>query len=539
MNRRKIAFIIFIASSALFLAGLHNTEFIRINCRFGLFIHEMAENPLGPFPLLYGVPYCDYLSIHTYLMYLASLLGGVTMLTATLPSALAAGGVMSFTYLIGARKSNKFGLLAVLMLTASYEFLCIARAPSPDMFVAFSTICAFYLMYTSELDNKAVRLFFLPLLFVLGFVMRGPIGAVIPIGVVFVYYLTAYRWKTAVAGGVLGTLVLACCLMLLIMIIYQYGGKELLKTFEKLQFNDRMSKGKPVWFYFTNAMGSYALAYPLAFFVMGTYAWIERKKYFAKVSSDSYAALRQRLTGWLLVIVLGMSIPGTKHLRYIVPALPAAALLAAFLFADPDRLPLFKKVRELFLKLCRITPFAALLTVVVGAIVLKILKLNVPIPMFLPAILFLVLGFAMVGGMRKIKGIDKMMFTLALTAMTFLVIKIMLIEPIENYSESSYKFVNKIESFRPDNSKICFCGKFQDGEALKYLINLPREKYFIPIFIEDYGKSEELLKLPVHTLIVFKSSETKHIKPEVRKRLKELAQGELGHRECTLFRLTK
>ncbi|MFA6715499.1 MAG: hypothetical protein WCS27_08985, partial [Victivallaceae bacterium] len=118
MNRRKIAFFIFLASTGLFLAGLQNTEFVKINCRFGLFIHEMAENPLGPFPLLYGEPYCDYLSIHTYLMYLASLLGGVTMLTATLPSALAAGGVMSLTYLIGARKSNKFGLLAVLLLVS-------------------------------------------------------------------------------------------------------------------------------------------------------------------------------------------------------------------------------------------------------------------------------------------------------------------------------------------------------------------------------------------------------------------------------------
>ncbi len=539
MSRRRIALFIFLASVALFLAGLQSTEFVKINCRFALFVHEMAENPLGPFPLLYGEPYCDYPSIHTYLMYLASFLGGVSMLTATLPSALAAGAVMSLTYLIGARMSNRFGLFAVLILAASYEFLCIARAPSPDMFVAFSTVFAFYLMYTAERENKAMRLFLLPFLFVLGFVMRGPIGAVIPIGVVCVYYLSLRRWKTAVAGGVLGTLVLTCCLMLFIIIIHRYGGRELVKQFQQAQVDSRMSSGKPFWFYFSNALGSYSLAYPLGFLVMGTYVWIERKKYFAKAPKNSYAALRQGLTAWFLVIVLGMSIPGTKHLRYVVAAVPAAALLSAFLFVNPDKLQIFKKVRDIFLKICCVVPFAALGIVAIGAIVLKILELDIPVPVFLPAIMFMVLGFAMIAGTRKVKDMDKIMFIVALTAMTFFVIKIMLIEPIETYSESSYKFVKQIEKLRPAGSRLTFCGIGPDGEDLKYIVNLkPRSKFYIPIFVA-LDKNEELLKLPSGTLIVFKSSKTKFIKTEVRKRLQEVAKGKLGHRKCTLYRLLK
>ncbi len=539
MSRRTIAIYIFLASVALFLAGLQSTEFVRINCRFGLFVHEMAEGgAIGTFPFLYGEPYCDYLSIHTYLMYLASFLGGVNMLTATLPSALAAGGVMSLTYLIGARQSNKFGLFAVIMLAASYEFLCIARAPSPDMFVAFATVFAFYLMYTAELDKKAARLFLLPLLFVLGFVMRGPIGAVIPIGVVCVYYLANRNWKTAIAGGVLGTLVLACCLMLLIIIIHNEGGTELVKTFQKAQIGSRMSSGKPVWFYFTNAMGSYSLAYPLGFFVMLTYAWIERKNYFGKVSSGSYAALRQGLTAWFFVIVLGMSIPGTKHLRYVVSALPAAALLAAFVFVNPDKLSIFKKVRDIFLKICIFAPFAALAVVIIGAIVLRILKIDIPVPVFLPAVMFLVLGFAMIGGTRRVKEADRIMFTVALTAMTFFVIKIMIIEPLETYSESSYKLVQEIEYLRPAGSRVAFCGIY-DGEDLKYAINVkPRSKSCIPNFIA-LDKNEELLNLPAGTLIIFKSNKTKSIKPDVLKRLEVVAKGDLGHRKCTVYKLKK
>ncbi|MDD5697561.1 MAG: glycosyltransferase family 39 protein [Victivallaceae bacterium] len=536
MSRRAIAFYIFLGSAALFLAGLQNLEFVKINCRFALFVREMGLAPLGPFPLLYGEPYCDYPSVHTYLMYLASLPGGITMLSLTLPSALAAAGVMTLTYLIGARISGRFGLFAALMLAASYEFLSIARAPSPDMFVAFSAGCAFYLMYTAELENKALRLLLLPLLFTLGFIMRGPIGAIIPIGTVCAYYLAARRWKTAVAGGILGALVLTCGLMLAVIIIYRYGGRELVKAFRDTQINSRMSSGKPFWFYFTNAMGAYALTYPLSFFVMGVYWWKERQHYFAKTSASSHAALRQRLTAWMLVIVLGMSVPGTKHLRYIVAAIPAAALLSAFLLDNPDKLGIFRKVRNILLKICHIVPFAALAAVLGGAAALKVLKLDIPVPLFLPGIMFMVLGLAMITGPRKAKDPDKVMFVVALTVMTFFVIKIMVIEPLETYAESSQAFVRRIEKLRPAGDRLGFCGIDRDGEALKYLVNLQRSEYHLPVFVK-LNDHEQLLRLPPGTLIVFKAGKEKCVRPEVRKRLKEVGRGKLGHRKCILYQL--
>jgi 4-amino-4-deoxy-L-arabinose transferase-like glycosyltransferase len=297
-----------------------------------------------------------------------------------------------------------------------------------------------------------------------------------------------------------------------------------------------MSSGKPVWFYFTNAMGSYCLAYPLGFLVMGTYAWLERKKYFKKVPADTYAGLRQRLTTYFFVIVLGMTVPGTKHLRYIVPAIPAIALLAAFLFVNPDKLNLFKKFREIFLKICYVAPFVALGVVIIGGIVLKILDLNIPVPLLLPAIMFITLGFAVVSGTRRVRYKNKLIFIVALTAMTFFVIKIMIIEPIEIYADSSYDFVKKIEKLRPADSKLCFCGIDRDSEALKYLVNLKRDKYYIPTFVELH-ESEKLLDLPAGTLIVFKSNKTKHVKPEVMNRLEEVAKGKLGHKKCTLYKL--
>ena len=88
----------------------------------------------------------------------------------------------------------------------------------------------------------------------------------------------------------------------------------------------------------------------------------------------------------------------------------------------------------------------------------------------------------------------------------------------------------------PKYDKLVFCGIDRDGEALKYLISLKRSKFYIPRFIE-LSKTEELLELAPGTLIVFKSSKTKFIKPEAKKRLQEVAKGKLGHRKCTLYKL--
>jgi hypothetical protein len=192
-------------------------------------------------------------------------------------------------------------------------------------------------------------------------------------------------------------------------------------------------------------------------------------------------------------------------------------------------------LRDIFLKVCRFAPFAALAIVIIGAIVLKILKINIPVPMFLPAVMFLILGFAMIGGTRKIKEADRIMFTVALTAMTFFVIKIMIIEPLETYGESSYKLVSKIENLRSPGSRVTFCGIY-DGEDLKYMVNLKQR--YIPNFV-SMGENEELLKLPPGSLIILKSGKTKFVKPDVLKRLEVVAEGDLGHRKCTVYKLKK
>ncbi|MCP3967948.1 MAG: hypothetical protein GY750_19260 [Lentisphaerae bacterium] len=537
MDKKKTAWLIFLATTVLFLAGLHNLEFTKIDCRFALFVQEFDNHKLGPFPYLFGKPYCDYPSLHSYLMHMCVMLfKSLNMFTLSLPSALSAGGVMAFTYLIGAKVSNKLGLLGAILLAATFEFLCIARAPSPDMIVALVTIVSFYLMYSSEIEGKFGKLTFLPFLLIFGFAMRGPIGLVIPVGVICAFFLAARRWKMMILSGLMCALMLALCMLLYVSWIYEFGGKELLNQFKEAQVASRMTSGKPIWFYFTNALGSYSLSYPLALFVLGTYGWIKRKSFFEKVKFDTYGGLLQLLAAWFLVVVIGMSIPGTKHLRYIVGVIPATALIAAYLFVNPDKFKLFRVIRDVFIQICRFAPFILTGLLWIAALVIHMIGLDLKLPVFLPSMVFMVLGIAMIAGPRKIKSLDKVLFVAALTTAGFLVVKVMVVEPIEQYLESSRAFVAKIETLRKGNDKVCFFELGPDGEELKYLVNIPESKHFMPVYA-NLGKPEKLLTLPKDMIIIAKESKVDKLPSSVRFNLEQVAAGKLGHKECLAFKL--
>ncbi|MFA7232048.1 MAG: glycosyltransferase family 39 protein [Victivallaceae bacterium] len=535
-SKNKTALIIFVAAVAVFMAGQQALEFIRIDCRFGMFVYEMA-NKLGPFPVLYDKSYMDYPSTHTLLMYLSSLIfdGRVDMMSLTLPSALAAAGVVTLTYLIGTRQSSRFGLFAALLLGGSYEFLAIARTPSPDMFVALFTIAAFHVIYTAELDHKYWRLWFVPLLLLCSFAIRGPIGVVIPAAVIFIFHITGRKYITAIFSGVISAAVLAGCMGLFLWIVYQFGGKEMADSFLDAQVYGRIEKGQPIWFYFTNALGSYSVAYPLAAVVIATYAWRLRKKYFSLTEPGSADRLRQYLTAWMLIILLGMSIPGTKHLRYVVAAIPAMALLGAFLFENPDEIPLFTKIRNIIIPVCRFLPPVAAAGICIAALVLRQLDSPLQLPVFLPVLMLLTISIAIIAFPRKIRSKDKaVLFIVALTLAGFLVLRLMIIEPVEQYLEGARKFVSNVERIRTNDLPVCFLGIGPDNEDVRYMVNVDRKKSFMPVFL-NLNQPEELLKLAPGTLIIMKENKQKHLPENIRKRFRVVFEGSLGHRKCVVF----
>src|SRR5262245_54807897 len=211
---------IFACSLAAFTIGLA-PEFISFQTRFAVFAQNMLRDGPSYFPTLYGVPYPDYPALPTIFIWLLSKpLGRVTPLTAILPTAVASALILVFVYLIGALRSRRWGLYAVLMTLLTYAFVFSARSIAPDQYTALATAASFCICYSASVAGRRRRLAWLPLLGLLGFACRGPIGLIVPAAVVATYYLVRREYRTLLVIVVGAAALLAACGGLLLAAAY-------------------------------------------------------------------------------------------------------------------------------------------------------------------------------------------------------------------------------------------------------------------------------------------------------------------------------
>jgi 4-amino-4-deoxy-L-arabinose transferase-like glycosyltransferase len=331
-NQSRLTIVsLFLLSLFLFTWGLVTQEITSFDSRFYLFAKEMWRNGISWFPTTYGQPYPDYPVTSTLLIYLsAKLFGGLNKLTAVLPSAIAAAWTVTLTYRIGALRDRFWGLAAVCFTLITLMFLKSARGISLDMYPAMITTWCFYLVYANEMKpSRHVRWIYL--LLAVSFAFRGPIGLVMPAGVVCSYYFLNRDWKKLILFGISALIILAACTAALFFAAYHAGGTPFLQDVIRMQVAGRIDNPYlPIYFYFTNSLGNYALSYPLALIALVV---LTISGFFSRLKKSVDAALLLKLLGWTVIILIGMSIPGDKKARYILPMVPAIALIAAYPFA--------------------------------------------------------------------------------------------------------------------------------------------------------------------------------------------------------------
>lgn len=256
----------------LFIAGSWHQAIIGFDARFVLFAQEMLRHGPGFFPTTYGQPYADYLATSTLMTWLLSVpLGEVTSLTAWLPTAMASATIVVLVYRLTAPYSQRWGLLSIAILLLSSTFISETRAVSLDQMLAAISLAVFYLGYAHDHFGKGKRLHWLCLLVLFGFAIRGPIGLVIPTGMLCSYYLINRQWRQLFSFGLLALALLAACVGLLLLMAKLSGGESFMQDVIRMQFLGRMdgSEGSSgVLYYFTSSVGNYALAYPLAVLVL-------------------------------------------------------------------------------------------------------------------------------------------------------------------------------------------------------------------------------------------------------------------------------
>ncbi len=472
-----------LAAFVLFMLGIWHQPFINFETRFAVFAQEMLRNGPTLFPTTYGQPYPDYPVTSTLLIWLVSLpFGEVSKFTATLPTALAAAVVVVLTYKLFAQYSRPWALLAICFEFLTLTFDAEARSISVDQTVSAITLAAFYLTHRAYRAGRALPIGALSLLLIAGFLVRGPIGVVIPAGVVISHLLLTSGWRqvfvfAACSGGVL----LACSAALLGLAMLAYG-TGFVADIVRMQAVNRFSESTPypIYYYFVSSFGNYALSYPIAILVAVSLL-VSRSRVGAQRLSAEYAMLLVLLAAWIAIVLVGLSIPETKKIRYILPVVPPLAGLASFVFINPDY-RLTRWLRGVVTAFLIALPLLAALVVYMQRV--RLADVGIDIPLVVAGLCALFLLNLVVATRNALATENKSLAICGLAAVTAYSMQLFLVEPIDLYLHDTSGFVRHVESLMAQRpGKLVFLNENPDGLPIKYLVNATMD--FQPLFIKS------------------------------------------------------
>ncbi|SET24094.1 4-amino-4-deoxy-L-arabinose transferase [Pseudomonas sp. NFR09] len=459
----------------LFIAGNWHQAIIGFDSRFVLFAQEMLRHGPSVFPTTYGQPYADYLATSTLLTWLVSLpLGQVTSLTAWLPTAIASAFIVTLVYRLTAPYSQRWGLLSIALLLLSSNFISETRAVSLDQMLAAIALAVFYLGYAHDHFRSAKRLHWLYLLLILGFAVRGPIGLVIPTGVLCSYYLINRQWRQLFSFGLLALALLVACVGLLLLMAKLSGGESFMQDVIRMQFLGRMdgSEGSSgLLYYFTSSLGNYALAYPMALLVLLAMVLSGRRAPGPALQLVWYCAAAG------LLVMVGLSIPQAKKARYVLPMLPMAAIIAAYPFQVAHG-RLFAGLRGLMLGIWTLLPTL----LIVGLLLAR--------PRYPEQLSHLGWVLGVLGGLQVLALVTLFKSRLRAVGPAFAAVLavwasyILVVEPLERSIYDTRTFTLQVhEQVMQQRAPVVLHGLGKDAKAIKYMVNLDCDQ--VPLFTQQ------------------------------------------------------
>ncbi|WP_207882271.1 glycosyltransferase family 39 protein [Pseudomonas sp. 30_B] len=465
-----------LAAFGLFLLGAHGASVVGFDSRFVLFAKEMLRHGPSLFPTTYGEPYPDYPATSTFLIYLLSLpLGRVDLFSAWLPSALAAAVIVGLTYRLVAPFSQRWALLSVAMLLLTLTFLGETRAVSLDLQVAAVGMLAFFFAVRGERYSSIGLLARLLPLLLAGFALRGPLGLVVPAGMVCSQLLVDRQWRRLLAFSLTALLLLGACTVLLLFVARGVGGEAFAQDVLHMQVTGRLdgsAGASDALYYFHSSLGNYALAFPLA---VPALALLWRRR------NDPAARLVIGCALAALVVMIGLSLPQAKKARYIVAMAPLAAIVATYPFqVAGQRLAVF--LRGLSQALWLLLPAIMLLAVWLGwrHYPQALQGLGLQLWLCLGALLVLQL-FALHRLLRRERRAEWLALgaVLALWGSYLLVI-----EPAQRQLYDSRAFSLAVDAaVLKDPAPLVLYGMGRDAQAIKFMVNLDRDMQ--PLFADS------------------------------------------------------
>lgn len=521
---KRTSWMIFIIGMVIFTFALPNREFIGFESRFALFVQTMLAEGFSWFPHTYQGPYPDYPGTSTWVLYaLAKLTHSWSFPLAVLPSAVCSALTMVLVYRIGAHYDAHWGISAVAWLCCTQAFLEAGRSLTLDPYLMLTVTAAFYYL-NKEVSQKilnqktpSIKLFFL---FFLGFILRGPIGWIMPVGVSLAIYFHCRRWRAFGLSLASAALAFAAGASLLASLAYLEGGKPFLETTWHYQVASRVGQEahEPFYFYIFNGLGIYSLPYALSLIL----AIIAGKRLLSPPTR--VWQFMQTLFIWGMVILLGMSIPSTKKLRYVLPMAPAWSLFISGLFIINDKRKVWLRYQKSVLGLLYLLPWGLLCGLIYilfsglaehYAIFWRVLGLSLGI---IPLLVILIRFWHVHDNWQRSTTY------LIVTAVCLVLTNIMIIEPVRWELSQTKSFTSQVEPLRKSKqAELYFYQVGPDGDDVKYMINT--DLSFKPKFIHQEAELSQL----AHSILILRNEHYLSLKDKLSRRCILSAYGKIGH----------
>ncbi|MEK6731798.1 MAG: glycosyltransferase family 39 protein [Pseudomonadota bacterium] len=517
---KRDSWLIFVIGLFLFTIWLR-PEFLNFQTRFALFAQTMFHTGLTFFPQTYLGSYPDYTAASTIVIYgVSRLFGQVTPFSAILPTAIVSSLSLVVTYRIAALHNRQWGIYAVLFLLLTQGFIQNARDISLDQYITLITILCLYLSHSAFIYHHTKRLWFLPILFAIGFVFRGPIGLVIPTTIILGYYLSNGNWKLFFIVGITGLVLLILLSMGLLFAAKQQNNADFVNQVIAMQVGSRLTGSHSLGaysFYWLKSSYYYALSYPVALLVIGT-----RFKSIFKKQTLNFQLLRNLTIGILLVLI-GMSIPGNRKLRYILALAPLFSIIAAYLFVDPSIKGFLYQSKKLLLRILLVFPYILLLLNILALCFMKKFHINIYVDISFAIFLLITLIYITHNSKQPI-------VILSAALLTLFILNIFIFDAVSYQSEKTQPFTQQVARLAPRPIVFYFIGP--DAEDIKFMVNFNRPVQLH--FIQEWAPNQLFsYQKPVYFIALQENFD--RIPKQITKHFNVILTGKIGHRDCVVF----
>jgi 4-amino-4-deoxy-L-arabinose transferase-like glycosyltransferase len=301
--------------------------------RYAQIAREMLNRSDWVTPTLGGKPWLEKPVLYYWQAMVAFRIAGVTDQVARLPGAFDAAMLVAAIYFFLRRFRPGSELDGALITASCAGVIGFAHAAATDMPLAACFAIALLGWYAWYESCRHVYLAAFYIFLALGTLAKGPVAPALAAAIIFLFVAAKRDWLVIRRTLWIPGVALYLAVMLPWYIAVQLRNPEFFRFFILEQNLARFSTGvyhhpQPFWFFlpvFLLAMMPWTIVFLLAVLERVRLMWSEGREAFSS-AEDSWALF---LFIWMLVPVLFFSASHSKLPGYILPAVPAGALLVA------------------------------------------------------------------------------------------------------------------------------------------------------------------------------------------------------------------